>query len=142
MLKRRLDLGLRWNKLAEAAGISPEALRAIRRGQYRPSPDTARALDNALQWTPGSVDGFYEGRTEPQDLTDEESPGLPAADEPPWPFEDEEEPDIWALDLDREERIRMIELHREIRLQRLAEDALRAERERTKQEKERRRPGA
>jgi len=52
---RRLDLRLRWTDIADAARISTEALRAIRRGQYRPSELTARALDEAMRWSPGST---------------------------------------------------------------------------------------
>lgn len=35
--------------------MSYTALRAIRRGEYRPTELTALALDEALQWEPGSV---------------------------------------------------------------------------------------
>jgi DNA-binding XRE family transcriptional regulator len=55
MNERRLKLRMNWREVAQAADISYEALRAIRKGNYRPTELTARALDEALQWTPGSV---------------------------------------------------------------------------------------
>lgn len=55
MNERRLRLRMNWREVATAAGVSYEALRAIRRGDYRPTELTARGLDEALQWTPGST---------------------------------------------------------------------------------------
>jgi transcriptional regulator with XRE-family HTH domain len=55
MNERRLSLRLNWRQVAEAASISYTALRAIRRGDYRPAELTARALDEALKWVPGST---------------------------------------------------------------------------------------
>ncbi len=56
MEERRLELGMSWTGLAREAEISPTALRAIRRGDYRPSRLTARHLDTAFRWEPGSVE--------------------------------------------------------------------------------------
>ena len=61
MNQRRLELRLKWRDLAEAAGITYEALRAIRRGESRPTEFTARALDAVLQWAPGSVHAILGG---------------------------------------------------------------------------------
>lgn len=61
MNRRRLELRLNWRELADAAGISYTALRAIRRGDYRPTELTARALDEALQWELGSVQAVLNG---------------------------------------------------------------------------------
>lgn len=81
---RRLDLGMRWNQVAQAAGVSPEALRAIRRGSYRPSPDTARALDNALRWEPGSVQAVLDGgEPTPQGQVVRIGPAFEEQPEPP-----------------------------------------------------------
>lgn len=55
MNERRLYLRLNWRQVAEAADISYTALRAIRRGDYRPAELTARGLDEALKWVPGST---------------------------------------------------------------------------------------
>lgn len=61
MNRRRLELRMNWRELAEAADISYTALRAIRRGSYRPTELTAQALDLALQWAPGSVYAVLDG---------------------------------------------------------------------------------
>lgn len=60
MNARRLELDMKWNAVATEAGVSPEALRAIRRGDYKPSPLTARRLDDALQWPAGTVLSYYD----------------------------------------------------------------------------------
>ncbi|GAA3222964.1 helix-turn-helix transcriptional regulator [Actinocorallia longicatena] len=67
MEARRLDLRLSWAQLARDADISPQALRAIRRGEYRPSKLTARDLDDALKWQRGSVETVLAGG-EPEQL--------------------------------------------------------------------------
>ncbi|MDX3748693.1 hypothetical protein [Streptomyces sp. AK08-02] len=61
MSARRLELRLNWRELARDAQISYEALRAIRKGDYRPAELTARTLDEALQWAPGSVYAILDG---------------------------------------------------------------------------------
>lgn len=61
MNQRRLELRLKWRDLANAAGITYEALRAIRRGESRPTEFTARALDEVLRWAPGSVYAILNG---------------------------------------------------------------------------------
>lgn len=61
MNARRLSLHLNWKAVASRAGISYESLRAIRRGEYRPSELSAAGLDEALEWEPGSVDAILDG---------------------------------------------------------------------------------
>jgi DNA-binding XRE family transcriptional regulator len=61
MNARRLELRMNWRQVADAAHISYTALRAIRRGDYRPTQLTAQALDAALQWRPGSIDAVLAG---------------------------------------------------------------------------------
>lgn len=61
MRERGIELGKRWVQIAREAGITTSALGGIRRGQYRPSPHTARALERALQWESGSVDAILAG---------------------------------------------------------------------------------
>lgn len=61
MNERRLKLRMNWREVAKAADISYEALRAIRKGSYRPTELTARALDEALRWAPGSVYAVLDG---------------------------------------------------------------------------------
>ena len=59
--QRRLELGMKWDEVAAAAGIKPPTLRAIRNGTNSPSPLTMRGLDRALQWAPGSVEQILKG---------------------------------------------------------------------------------
>lgn len=73
--RRRIHLRMNWREVADAAGISYTALRAIRRGEYRPTELTARGLDEALQWTSGSVYAILDG-SPPEALED-------ASSEPP-----------------------------------------------------------
>lgn len=67
---RRLALGLSWNQLAGKAGMSSEALRAIRRGKNRGRDLTRHKLDEALLWEPGTLDAVFEGRIEPGEARD------------------------------------------------------------------------
>lgn len=83
MKRRRLELRMNWRQVVETAGISYEALRAIRRGDYRPTELTARRLDDALQWLPGSVTTVLAGgeptAIEDAPVTDELSASAPAS---------------------------------------------------------------
>ncbi|MFM9563287.1 MULTISPECIES: helix-turn-helix domain-containing protein [Streptomyces] len=63
MNQRRLELRLNWRQVAQAADISYTALRAIRKGEYRPTELTAQAIDRALRWPPGTVHAILDGRT-------------------------------------------------------------------------------
>ena len=55
MNSRRLELGISWREVATRAGISYEALRALRVGPGGTADLTARKIDSALEWAPGSV---------------------------------------------------------------------------------------
>lgn len=61
MNDRRLELDMKWDEVAAAARIKPPTLRAIRNGMNRPSDLTARGLDRALDWEPGSVEAILAG---------------------------------------------------------------------------------
>jgi hypothetical protein len=61
MTARSLELKKRWVKIAQDAGITTSALSGIRRGQYKPSAHTARALEDALQWGHGSIETILAG---------------------------------------------------------------------------------
>lgn len=77
MNRRRMELGLQWRDLAAAAGISYEALRAIRRGSSKPADLTAHRLEEALQWEPGAVRSALSGqepRLRPVEPTDSPPP--------------------------------------------------------------------
>ena len=58
---RRLELGLRWRDVAEAGGISYEALRDIRNGSGGIRRLTEHAIDTGLQWEPGTVARILAG---------------------------------------------------------------------------------
>lgn len=57
---RRLSLNLEWRDLAKAAGVSYETLRALRRAGNA-APLTKRRVEDALHWTPGSIDAVLAG---------------------------------------------------------------------------------
>lgn len=79
MNDRRLQLRMTWNDLAKAAGISDVTLRAIRRGDNQPSPLTRRRIEDALQWTHGSIEAVLaDGEPTPieQAPADEREPTL------------------------------------------------------------------
>ena len=59
---RRLELGLRWRDVAEAGGVSYEALRDVRNGTGGIRRLTEHAIEVGLQWTAGSVQGILAGR--------------------------------------------------------------------------------
>jgi transcriptional regulator with XRE-family HTH domain len=61
MDRRRGELGLSLREIARQADITPETLRAVRRGLNDPSSLTRRGIERALQWTAGSVDQILEG---------------------------------------------------------------------------------
>ena len=52
---RRLELGLRWRDVAEAGGVSYEALRDVRNGTGGIRRLTEHAIETGLQWEAGSV---------------------------------------------------------------------------------------
>lgn len=63
--KRSNDLGFGWTKLAKKAGVTTETLRKLRKGVHRPSVLTARRLEDALRWEPGTVKKICDGTIEP-----------------------------------------------------------------------------
>lgn len=77
--RRRLDLRMDWNDVARAIGISPESLRAIRKGRNGPKEITARAIDEWLGWEPGSTEAVFGGG-EPTPRTGERPPAAGEVD--------------------------------------------------------------
>lgn len=71
---RRLDLGLTWQEVAQAASISPATLRAMRAGTNMPSALTRRRLEDALRWERGSIQAILDGG----DPTPVDAPANPA----------------------------------------------------------------
>lgn len=55
MEQRRLHLRLRWNQVAERAGMSIAHLSRIRKGEAPPSPLAAASIETALDWPAGTV---------------------------------------------------------------------------------------
>lgn len=60
MDQRRVALRLRWEDVADEAGISTAFLRKIRSGQTA-SPLTLAKLETALGWAPGSISAILGG---------------------------------------------------------------------------------
>lgn len=67
---RRVELDLRWRDVAARAGLSVEAINALRAGRSgSPTPRTKTNLERALLWPPGTIDAYLE-RREPPAVTD------------------------------------------------------------------------
>jgi transcriptional regulator with XRE-family HTH domain len=62
MDEARQRKGLSWDDVATKAGISRQSLHAIRRGESKPRPSTARALEGVLGWEAGSFVAIDEGQ--------------------------------------------------------------------------------
>ncbi|MEV1201687.1 hypothetical protein [Microbispora rosea] len=60
MDRRREELGLLWNDVADRAGLTKEGLRTVRFGTGKMRPPTKRGLEEALQWKRGSIDRYLE----------------------------------------------------------------------------------
>jgi hypothetical protein len=55
MEQRRLELGLRWQDVAETGGVSLKALHSARTGNASIRPLTQQAIENGLRWEHGSI---------------------------------------------------------------------------------------
>ena len=73
MDNRRLELGMRWDEVAAAAGIKPPTLRAIRNGTNRPSALTKHGLERALSWPAGTIDAILDGQDAPSPMDQAEA---------------------------------------------------------------------
>lgn len=78
---RRLELGIPWREVATRAGISYEALRALRNGPGGTADLTARKIDAALEWAPGSVARIGAGGDPAELSAQPEGAAAPATDE-------------------------------------------------------------
>lgn len=58
---RRADLRLRWDEVAELAGVTYETLRQVRYGAGEIRILTKRGIEEALQWERGSIDAILAG---------------------------------------------------------------------------------
>lgn len=61
MDERRVELRMSWRDVSQASGISEAALRTIRRGRHDPKDLTAAHIDDALQWSPGTLKSILGG---------------------------------------------------------------------------------
>lgn len=77
---RRTELGMLWEDVAAAAGVSYETLRAIRRGRMMRSLTRAK-IEQALRWPRGHI----------QDLLTR-----PPEEQPPFELRDDTERQIWS----------------------------------------------
>lgn len=62
--RRRLELRLRWADVAERAGVSEEAIRAVRRGPGGVRDLTASGIEHALGLAEGEIRRFLDGDTD------------------------------------------------------------------------------
>ena len=53
--RRRHEMGLSQQDLANRAGLSLQTINQIERGRHRPRPRTLVTLAQALDWTPGEL---------------------------------------------------------------------------------------
>ena len=90
---RRIELGLTWEQVADAAGLRYETLRAVRNKDSAIRPLTRRAIATALRWSPNSVDLILDGG-DPDPLPEQaaaqagprpQDPPAPAAEPEPLP---------------------------------------------------------
>lgn len=58
---RRLQLGMRWQQVADIGGISLRALNNARTGDREIRPLTRRGIEKGLQWAPGFIERFLSG---------------------------------------------------------------------------------
>jgi len=70
MDQRRVELRMSWRDVAQVAGISEAALRTIRRGRHAPTDLTAAHIDDALQWSAGTVKRILAGGDTEDDRVD------------------------------------------------------------------------
>lgn len=104
MNERRRELRIKWTEVARRAGMTPQNLLRIRKGQISISWDAADGIDDALQWERGGVQAIIDGRI-PVKL-------LVARPQDP-ELRDENERRIWALDgLDEDLRREYISRYR------------------------------
>lgn len=61
MEERRLELGLRWQDVAEHGGVSLKALHSARTGNASIRPLTQQAIENGLRWQHGSIQRVIDG---------------------------------------------------------------------------------
>jgi hypothetical protein len=61
MDERRLELGMRWQEVADAGSVSLRALNNARTGDREIRPLTRHGIEKGLKWAPGSIERFLSG---------------------------------------------------------------------------------
>ena len=97
---RRLQLGMRWQQVADVGGISLRALNNARSGDREIRPLTRRGIEKGLQWAPGFIERYLSGA--PAD------PGGARWDEKPQDEAWRPHPDDYPADLPDDVRLRHI----------------------------------
>lgn len=125
MDERRLELDMKWEEVAAAAGIKPPTLRAIRNGTNHPSPLTMRGIDRALRWEPGSVDAVLAGGTPTVRERAPAGPGYETAEAGPMAVPTDEELRATGLQPETVEALLDMRRHVERLVAKRDEDAIR-----------------
>jgi hypothetical protein len=128
---RRLETpGLNWNTWAAKARdagykLSTETLRAVRRGDYPPTPEVASAIEYMAGWTAGSVRHVMAGR-KPTTIEAADAAAKPERTEDP-EYDDPALQAVWEIKLlDEDERRAAIMAVRVIRDQKRRTDTARS----------------
>lgn len=104
--ERRAELGMRWQDLAEAAGVSRQRLYEIRdsgSASSRMRTTTKKKIERALQWERGSIDAILRGG----------DPTPISAPEDEWAPRDELERSLKSIPgLTQADYRRLVQLHR------------------------------
>lgn len=106
MEQRRVELRMSWRDVTKAAEMSYEGLRAIRRGERHPTAVTKGRIEDALEWSAGSIDAIIAGG-EPTPMRPGTPP--PAVEQPSQSIDREELEELRATLVAALERIDRIQ---------------------------------
>jgi hypothetical protein len=81
MDERRLELGMRWQEVADAGGVSLRALNNARTGDREIRPLTRYGIEKGLKWARGSIERVLSGSGETPGGGDRRDPVPPPGDE-------------------------------------------------------------
>jgi hypothetical protein len=74
MDERRLELGMRWQDVAAAGGVSLRAINNARTGDKDIRPLTRHGIEKGLEWAPGTIGRILSGRRAPREPLPEAPP--------------------------------------------------------------------
>jgi hypothetical protein len=129
VVNRRVALGYRTRQaFADEIGVTAHTLGVLEKGR-RVSPDTLAAVENGLQWEPGSADLVLEGGAPIIVGELAKAPPQAAPQAPPYPdLRDEVERRLWAVtEAPEEERWSYIMQHRAVERERQERERLERE---------------